>query len=203
MLEARQAVDDITFQSCRGSSPTMSHPKRSHHCWPNAAGPSPSSAAEGGVFDIIAGRYNGNIPNMDVWLKGHSGDMIRVDRKGRPPEYIRKPAMTLGLMIQPEVLKSIAAQPAFRGRGLIARFLYAMPVSQVGYRKTGAAQFPRRHRPLQRHIRVWQGAWPRSPAIRRTEAHARRDDGDRDDRSGDRTRATRRWCAGQPARLGR
>ena len=49
-------------------------------------------SAEGGVFDIIAGRYNGNIPNMDVWLKGHSGDMIRVDRKGRPPEYIRKPA---------------------------------------------------------------------------------------------------------------
>ena len=95
-------------------------------------------SAEGGVFDIIAGRYNGNIPNMDVWLKGHSGDMIRIDRKGRPPEYIRKPALTLGLMIQPEVLKSIAAQRAFRGRGLIARFLYAMPVSQVGYRKTGA-----------------------------------------------------------------
>ena len=68
-------------------------------------------SAEGGVFDIIAGRYSGNIPNMDVWLKGHSGDMIRVDRKGRPPEYIRKPAMTLGLMIQPDVLKSIAAQP--------------------------------------------------------------------------------------------
>ena len=67
-------------------------------------------SAEGGVFDIIAGRYNGNIPNMDVWLKGHSGDMIRIDRKGRPPEYIRKPALTLGLMIQPEVLKSIAAQ---------------------------------------------------------------------------------------------
>ena len=84
------------------------------------------------MFDIIAGRYSGNIPNMDVWFKGHSGDMIRVDRKGRAPEYIRKPAMTLGLMIQPEVLKTIAAQPSFRGRGLIARFLYAMPVSNVG-----------------------------------------------------------------------
>jgi hypothetical protein len=95
-------------------------------------------SAEGGVFDIIAGRYNANIPNMDVWLKGHSGDMIRIDRKGRPPEYIRKPALTLGLMIQPDVLKSIAAQRAFRGRGLIARFLYALPKSQVGYRKTGA-----------------------------------------------------------------
>ncbi len=79
---------------------------------------------------------------MDVWLKGHSGDMIRVDRKGRAPEYIRKPAMTLGLMIQPEVLKTIAAQPSFRGRGLIARFLYAMPVSNVGNRKTNADAVP-------------------------------------------------------------
>ena len=49
--------------------------------------------------------------------------MIRVDRKGRAPEYIRKPAMTLGLMIQPEVLKTIAAQPSIRGRGLIATIL--------------------------------------------------------------------------------
>jgi hypothetical protein len=65
------------------------------------------NSTEGGVFDVIAGRYNGNIPNMDVWLKGHSGDMIRVDRKGRPPEYIRKPAMTLGLMIQSDVLKAL------------------------------------------------------------------------------------------------
>ena len=31
---------------------------------------------------------------------------------------------------------------SFRGRGLIARFLYAMPVSRVGYRKTGAAPLP-------------------------------------------------------------
>src|SRR5262249_23330320 len=67
-------------------------------------------SAEGGIFDIIAGRYNGNVPNLDLWLKGHSGDMIRVDRKGRAPEYVPRPAMTLGLMIQPEVLSVIAGQ---------------------------------------------------------------------------------------------
>ena len=32
--------------------------------------------------------------------------MIRIDRKGRPPEYIPRPALTLGLMIQPEVLRT-------------------------------------------------------------------------------------------------
>src|SRR5581483_10312381 len=65
-------------------------------------------SAEGGIFDIIAGRYS-KLPNMDLWLKGHSGDSLKVDRKGRPPEYIPRPALTLGLMVQPSVLDAIAA----------------------------------------------------------------------------------------------
>lgn len=95
-------------------------------------------SAEGGIFDIIAGRYSRAIPNMDLWLKGHSGDSIKVDRKGRPPEYIRRPALTLGLMVQPSVLTEIARNPSFRGRGLLARILYAVPVSKVGSRKIAA-----------------------------------------------------------------
>lgn len=91
-------------------------------------------SAEGGLFDIIAGRYNGNVPNLDLWLKGHSGDPVRVDRKGRAPEHIPRPALTLGLMIQPLVLSSLVAKPQFRGRGLLARMLYAYPVSKVGRR---------------------------------------------------------------------
>jgi replicative DNA helicase len=91
-------------------------------------------SAEGGIFDIIAGRYSANIPNLDLWLKGHSGDPVRVDRKGRQTEYIRKPALTLGLMIQPAVLSEIAANRQFRGRGLLARILYAYPRSRVGFR---------------------------------------------------------------------
>jgi hypothetical protein len=93
-------------------------------------------SAEGGVLDIIAGRYSGNIPNMDVYLKGHSGDQLRIDRIGRPPQYVRKPALTLGLMIQPEVLSTIGANRTFRGRGLLARFCYAFPQSKVGRRAT-------------------------------------------------------------------
>ena len=91
-------------------------------------------SAEGGIFDIIGGRYNANVPNMDLWLKGHSGDPLRVDRKGRSPEHIPAPALTLGLMFQPSVLNTIAANPQFRGRGLLARFLYSRPPSKVGRR---------------------------------------------------------------------
>lgn len=94
-------------------------------------------SAEGGLFDIIAGRYTVAL-NMDVWLKGHAGDPLKIDRKGRPPEYIRKPALTLGLMIQPTVLDQIAANKQFRGRGLLARFLYGFPESKVGRRLIAA-----------------------------------------------------------------
>ena len=90
--------------------------------------------AEGGVFDIIAGRYSRK-PNLDVWLKAHSGDEVRVDRKSGTAQYIPRPALTLGLMIQPAVLDAIAAHREFRGRGLLARFLYSWPQSKVGYRK--------------------------------------------------------------------
>lgn len=96
-------------------------------------------SAEGGIFDIIAGRYSGNVPNMDLWLKGHSGDPMKVDRKGRPPEYVRRPALTLGLMIQPAVLSAIAANRQFRGRGFLARILYAYPRSRVGHRSIAPA----------------------------------------------------------------
>ena len=98
-------------------------------------------SAEGGIFDIIAGRYS-RLPNLDVFLKGHAGDPMKVDRKGRPPEYIPRPALTLGLMIQPAVLADIGRQQSFRGRGLLARFLYALPVSKVGRRQIAAEPVP-------------------------------------------------------------
>ena len=94
-------------------------------------------SAEGGIFDTIAGRYARTV-NMDVFLKGHSGDRIRVDRQGRPPQHIPSPALTMGLMVQPRVIEAIAANRDFVGRGLLARHLYAMPVSKVGFRVSAA-----------------------------------------------------------------
>ena len=98
-------------------------------------------SAEGGIFDILAGRYS-NVPSLDVFLKGHVGDSLRVDRKGRPPEFVARPALTMSLMIQPQVLAAIGTNVAFRGRGLLARFLYCQPVSLMGKRKAGAEGVP-------------------------------------------------------------
>jgi uncharacterized protein DUF3987 len=96
-------------------------------------------SAEGGIFDIIAGRYSGSVPNLDVYLKGHCGDPLRIDRKSHAPQYVQSPALTLGLMIQPSVLDHIAANREFRGRGFLARILYACPASKVGWRQIAAS----------------------------------------------------------------
>jgi hypothetical protein len=91
----------------------------------------------------MAGRYNQTAgPNLGVYLKGHAGDLLKVDRRGRPPEYIQRPCLTIGLTVQPEVLQGLAGRPGFRGRGLLARFLYSLPQSLVGHRQPGASPVP-------------------------------------------------------------
>ena len=96
---------------------------------------------EGGIFDVLAGRYTAN-PNLDPFLQGHAGAPIRVDRKGRDPEFIPKPALTMALMFQPEVLRQVGANLTFTGRGLVARNLFVLPTSRVGTRKVDADVVP-------------------------------------------------------------
>jgi hypothetical protein len=99
-------------------------------------------SAEGGIYDLMAGRYSNGSPNLDVYLKGHAGDPLRVDRRGRKPEFVDRPALTVGVAVQPFTLVKAARVADFSGRGLFDRFLYAMPAGNVGYRKTTAAPVP-------------------------------------------------------------
>lgn len=96
-------------------------------------------SSEGGLFDTIAGRYSSGVSNLDVVLKGHDGDPIRVDRRGRAAERIHRPALTIGLMVQPSVIEDLGHRGEFRGRGLLGRFLFAWPPSMVGRRKADPA----------------------------------------------------------------
>ena len=91
-------------------------------------------STEGGIFDTLAGTYS-KVVNIDVMLKGYSGDTIRVDRIGRESEYVTDPALTILLMAQPNVVSAVLSNSTFRGRGLTARFLYCLPVSCVGKRR--------------------------------------------------------------------
>ena len=98
-------------------------------------------SAEGGIFDILSGIYTKNV-NIDVFLKGHSGDTIRVDRIGRASESIVHPTLTMLLAVQPGVLNGMMSNDTFRGRGLTARFLYAMPKSSLGVRSFHTEPIP-------------------------------------------------------------
>jgi len=89
-------------------------------------------SAEGGIFATLAGRYSGT-PNLDLFLKGHAGDLLIVDRRDRR-ERVDNPALTLGLAVQPEIITEIAKSPGFRGKGLLGRILYSLPASNVGFR---------------------------------------------------------------------
>lgn len=97
-------------------------------------------SAEGGIFDILAGRYNNHV-NLD-WLKGRSGDMIRVDRLGREAQYISNPCLSACSSIQPSVLTDMMENPVMNGQGQVARFLLSSPPSSSGQRTFYAPSIP-------------------------------------------------------------
>lgn len=95
-----------------------------------------SMSPEGSVFDLMAGRYSKiGMTNFDVYLKGHAGDDLKTERVSRDSILVERPAITCAYAMQPAVIKGLAENAAFRGRGLLARFLYAAPESWIGERE--------------------------------------------------------------------
>jgi hypothetical protein len=99
-----------------------------------------SMSPEGGVFDLMAGLYSkSGIPQFGVYLMGHSGDDLITDRVSRRSVRVERPALTCAYAMQPAVIEGLAENAAFRGRGLLARFLYAAPQSWIGRRQIAPA----------------------------------------------------------------
>lgn len=96
---------------------------------------------EGEIFSIAAGRYSGT-PNLGILKQAHAGETIRVDRLGRPSEHIDAATLTLGICTQPGVLDRLGATPEFREQGLLARILYSVPESKLGYRNSRPDPMP-------------------------------------------------------------
>jgi hypothetical protein len=94
---------------------------------------------EGGIWATIAGRYVNDHAgaNIDLWLRGYSGSEHRVHRGSRPPDYLRRPAISMGITVQPIILEQLASHDGFVGRGVVARPLYAVPHPLAGYREKG------------------------------------------------------------------
>lgn len=88
---------------------------------------------EAGIFLVMSGIYSGGNASLDVFLQAHAGSPVRVDRAEREA-YLERPALSFGLALQPGILADVASGRRFRDSGLLARFLYAIPISNVGKR---------------------------------------------------------------------
>jgi hypothetical protein len=97
---------------------------------------------EGGIFATMAGRYSNGIPNIDVFLSAFSGAPTRVDRRSREPVRLDLPTLSIGIAPQPSVLMDLLSTDEFRNRGLLARFIYLVPESKVGYRQATTSDVP-------------------------------------------------------------
>lgn len=94
------------------------------------------SSESGGIISIMSGRYrSGGSGNIDVFLKAYSGDDIRVDRIGRKALHIPNPTLTMGLFCQPSVMEEFVCKREFQDKGLLNRFFYSYPASNIGTRR--------------------------------------------------------------------
>lgn len=90
---------------------------------------------EGGIFEILAGMYSSGKINVDVLLQAYSGTSVRIERGGRSA-YLDKPALTVGLTVQPGIIRELGmgSKRKLRDNGLLARFFYCVPEGNVGSR---------------------------------------------------------------------
>jgi len=87
---------------------------------------------EGGLFETLSSLTSRNV---NVYLQSHSGADVRVGRLSRSVD-LRRPALTMGLTVQPQVLGDLARgrKSQWTGNGLLDRFLYCLPTNTVGSR---------------------------------------------------------------------
>lgn len=89
-------------------------------------------STEGGVFDTIAGRYNHNIVNSDLWLKAFNGESASIDRKMSASVTLDAPVVTAFIFCQPVVKNKLLGKTELRFNGFCERFLVFEPPSSVG-----------------------------------------------------------------------
>ena len=94
---------------------------------------------EPGPLQVLAGRYDNKAARLDELKKAHDCEPLLTDRMGRESVRIERPALTLGIMLQPGVLERLSNVESFRIEGALARFLWCAPPHGLGKRLTGAA----------------------------------------------------------------
>jgi Protein of unknown function (DUF3987) len=90
---------------------------------------------EGGLVGVMAGRYSTKgSADLDPFLSGYVGGPLKAPRASRDREDVANAYLTIGMSVQPTVLQELAGIGGAEDKGLIGRFLFAMPESLVGTR---------------------------------------------------------------------
>ena len=144
LADDQEAVDDLARELAKIQEPVLPTlvvedctPEKLAEMLAAQQGRLASISAEGSVvFSLMKGKYSkSGEPQIDIYLKSHCGDPITVHRKGAGEVRCESPALTCIYAIQPDVLKGLThGDSAFRGRGLLGRFLFAAPKSLIGSR---------------------------------------------------------------------
>lgn len=90
-----------------------------------------------GLFSTMTGtRYKTNdLPEVPgVYLKSWGGEPLPIDRKGSDPIMVKRPILTVGVLVQPAVVDRLAMTPMIAEQGALARFLWIVAADNVGTR---------------------------------------------------------------------
>ncbi|MDE7137605.1 MAG: DUF3987 domain-containing protein [Ruminococcus sp.] len=90
---------------------------------------------EGSVFDVLSGIYSNGQANINIFLKAYDGANYTILRRTKENIELKKPLLTMGLMVQPEHFTEAMNNRQFVGRGFIHRFLFSFPESRAGHLK--------------------------------------------------------------------
>ena len=141
--DALRALEDATAALDKTAEPVTPRLVVGHDTTPEAL--PVVMAQQGGALSIITdegaelfnmmGRYQSKAANTGVYLKGFDGARYTCDRKGSPPIVIERALLTIFAAIQPGTLDTIKGDKN-REQGLLARFAYVYPRSEVGTRAT-------------------------------------------------------------------
>ena len=97
---------------------------------------------EGSIFDVLSGIYSSGQSNINIFLKAYDGSNYTILRRTKDNIDLKKPLLTMGLMVQPEHFQEAMNNRQFSGRGFIHRFLFSFPESKAGYLKISSPDIP-------------------------------------------------------------
>jgi len=90
-------------------------------------------STEGDLFNMMAGKYK-DTADLAIYLKAWSADDHITDRVNRETVSLTEAHLTIGITVQPGVLRKVARNEEMRDLGLTARFMFSLPDDRVGWR---------------------------------------------------------------------